>query len=69
LPGLFFALGSSGKSQALSKIERFIFSFGLSIVSVDFIFFAYAKLNISITRLSSILGIGIFILICYAVYR
>jgi len=68
-PGYFLLLAVLGKSQALSKIERFIFSFGLSIVSVDFIFFAYAKLNIHITRLSAVLGIGIFILVCYAIYR
>lgn len=67
-PGYFLLLAVLKKSQALSKIEKFIFSFGLSIVSVDFLFFAYAKLNISITRLSAIIGIFAFMAICYLIY-
>ena len=69
LPGWFLLLAVFGKNKTLSVLERFVFSFGLSIVSVDFIFFAYSKLNIVITRPSSILGIGIFILICYVIYK
>lgn len=68
-PGYFLLLAVFGKSQVLSKLEKFIFSFGLSIVSVDFIFFAYSKLNISINRLSSLVGIIAFILICYVIYK
>jgi hypothetical protein len=69
LPGYALLLAVFGKNKVISTLERFVFSFGLSIVSVDFIFFAYSKLNISITRLSSIIGIGVFVLACYAIYK
>lgn len=69
LPGYSLLLAVFGKSRALSTLEKFVISFGLGIISVDFIFFAYDKLQIPITRISSVVGLTLFILVCLAVYR
>jgi hypothetical protein len=69
IPGYVMLLAIFGKSKILSTLEKFIISFGLSIVGVDFIFFAIAKLNIPITRLSSVISIALFIFICWIIYK
>jgi hypothetical protein len=69
LPGYFLLLAVFGKNKIISILERFIASFGLSIVIVDFIVFLYSKSGILITRLSSILGILIFSAVCFGVYK
>ncbi len=69
LPGYFLLLAIFGKSQTLETLERFVLSAGLGIVGVDFISFAYSRLHIPITRLSEILGILIFTLTCFAIYK
>ena len=69
LPGYVLLLAIFGKSKILSTLEKFIISFGLSIVSVDFIFFAIEKLNIPITRLSSVISIALFIVVCWIIYK
>lgn len=69
LPGYFLLLAVFGKSRAINSLERFVISFGLSLVSVDFILFLYSKINISINRLSVILGILLFVTICYGICK
>lgn len=70
IPGYFLLLVIFGKDEnQISKLERFIFSFGLSLIIVDFIAFAYAKINIPITVVSSILGVLFFSIICFVVYK
>lgn len=69
LPGWSLLLAIFGKSKILSNLEKFIFSFGFGLISVDFIFFLYSKLNWSITRLFSFFGIAVFILICLGIYK
>jgi len=69
LPGFCLVLAVLGKSNILSTLEKFIVSFGLSIISVDFILFAYSKLNVAITRTSIILGVLVFSGICFGVYK
>lgn len=69
LPGWCLLLAIFGKNKIISDLERFIFAFGLSIISVDFILFSYTGLHILITKLSVILGIIIFSGICYGIYR
>lgn len=69
LPGRFLLLSIFGKNKTLSNLEKFIFSFGLSIISVDFIFFAYSGLKIPITRFTTIVGITFFIAACFAIYK
>jgi hypothetical protein len=69
IPGYFLLLVIFGKNESpISKLERFILSFGLSFSIVNFIAFLYSKSNISITAFSSILGIIIFSLVCFAFY-
>ena len=69
IPGRFLLLAIFGKSKSLSILEKFIFSFGISVISVDFIFFAYSGLKIPISRLTTVAGIVIFVLTCFAVYK
>ena len=69
LPGYCLLLAVFRKSKIISMLEKFIISFGLGIVVVDFIIFLYSKLNISITRLSSVAGIFIFSAICLGIYK
>jgi hypothetical protein len=69
LPGWFLLLAVFGKSKTLGFLEKFIFSFGLSIISVDFIFFSYSGLKIPIDRLTTIAGIAIFLSACFAIYK
>lgn len=69
MPGYFLLLAIFGKSQTLSALERFVLSAGLGIVSVDFISFVYSGLHIPITRLSEILGISLFTLACFGIYK
>lgn len=69
MPGWFLLLAIFGKNKIFSNLEKFVFSFGLSLVGIDFLFFLYSKFNISITRLSSIVGILIFLATCLAIYQ
>lgn len=69
LPGYVLLLAIFGKSRALDVLERFILSFGLGIVSVDFINFSLSGLRLPITRLSLVTGIMIFTAICLAIFK
>jgi hypothetical protein len=69
VPGYFLLLAVFGKSGIVSILEKFILSFGLSIVIVDFIFFLYSKIGISLTRFSTLSGIGILALLCFAIFK
>ncbi len=69
LPGQALLLAVFGKSQTMSSLERFVASFGLGLVAVDFICFLYSKFNWIIAPLSAFLGIGIFILVCLAIFK
>jgi len=69
VPGYFLLLAIFGKNKALSGLERFVIAFGLSIVSVDFILFAYSRAGISINRSAIIGGITVFSAICFAIYK
>src|SRR3989339_1091888 len=69
IPGYFLLLAVFGKSPSVGALERFVISFGLSIVIVDFIAFTYSRLDISLTRWSSLLGALVFSSICFGVYK
>jgi len=70
LPGYFLILAIFGKNENfLEKIERFIFSFGIGIIVTDFIAFFYAKINIPLSKFSSVLGVIIFALSCWGIYK
>lgn len=68
-PGYFLLLAIFGRSKVLSSSERFILSFGLSIVSADFIFFIYPRISLPINRLSAIIGILLFSVITLIIYK
>lgn len=69
LPGYSLLLAIFGKSQILRPLERFILSFGLSIICVDFIFFLYPRLSLPINRLSAFLGIFLFSAVSLIIYK
>lgn len=69
LPGYFLLLTIFGKSKTLSSLEKFILSFGLSIILVDFIFFLYPRLSLPLNRLSAFLGIFLFSATALMIYK
>lgn len=69
VPGYFLLAAVFGKSKILTALEKFILSVGLSIISIDFIFFAFDKMNLVITRASALIGIALLTLSCFLVYR
>ncbi len=69
LPGYSLLLAIFGRSKILSSLERFILSFGLSIISVDFIFFLYPRLLLPINRLSVLVGILLFSATAFIIYK
>ena len=69
LPGYSLLLAIFGKSKTLGALEKFIIAFGLSIISVDGIFFILSWLNIKINQPSVFIGIIIFILAHLIVYK
>jgi hypothetical protein len=68
-PGYSLVLAIFGKSTALSSLERFVLSAGIGIVGVDFLNFAYSKLNIPLTQISEITGIVFLSAVCYGIYK
>jgi hypothetical protein len=69
VPGYFLLLAIFGKSKILTTLERFILSFGLSIISVDFIFFLYPRISLPINRLSALAGILLFSAVALTIYK
>jgi hypothetical protein len=69
LPGYFLLLAFFGKSRILEPMEKFIASFGLSIVVIDFIAFFYARVKIPITAFSTVIGVIFFLIVCAAIYK
>lgn len=70
LPGYFFFLAVFGNSKKFSSMEKFVVSFGLSIINVDFIMLFLGRLlHVSLTRVSLIVSVLVFSLICYAIFR
>jgi hypothetical protein len=69
LPGWFLFGAIFGKNKTVSLLEKFVLSFGLGIVITNFIAFFYSKINLPITAFSSILGIIIFCVICFVIYK
>lgn len=69
VPGYVLLLAIFGKNKILNTLERFILSFGLSIVSIDFLNFSLSKLNLPVTYLSLVVSIIIFIAACLAIFK
>lgn len=65
LPGCFLLKALLNKSHRISKLEKLILSFGLSIIITNFLIILIDKLNLPINQLSIIATLLIFILICF----
>ncbi len=68
LPGYFLLLAIFGKSGKLGSMERFVLSFGFSIIIADFLLIFLNKFGISINRISLLASFGLFFLICCLIY-
>ncbi len=68
LPGYFLLLAIFGKSGKLSSLEKFVLSFGLSIIITDILLIFLNKFGIIINRISLLASLGLFFLICYLIY-
>lgn len=69
IPGYVLLLAIFGKNQIITSLEKFILSFGLSIIIVDFLNFILSGLHLSITRLSILVSIGLFTLVCLIIHK
>ena len=68
VPGYALLYALFGKKWPFSSLEAFFISFGLSIVSVNFIMLFLGKINLPLTRWSLFFSILFFALICGAIY-
>jgi hypothetical protein len=59
-----------GKSTTvLSRLEKWIVSFGLSIILVDFMMLFFGRIKLPLTKASLLAGLVIFYVICYSIYK
>ncbi|MDP1883942.1 MAG: DUF1616 domain-containing protein [Candidatus Moranbacteria bacterium] len=68
-PGYALLSAIFGKNKTLNTLERFILSFGLGIISVDFLNFSLAGLGLPITRLSLFISIILFVSACLIIRK
>ena len=68
VPGYALLYALFGKKWPFSSLEAFFISFGLSIISVDFIMLFMGKIGLPLTRWSLIFSLLVFALICGAIY-
>jgi len=69
VPGYFFLLAIESKKKLFSSIERFVFSFGLSIIIIDLLMMLMGKVGILFNRISVIFAILLFSAICFAIHK
>lgn len=69
IPGYFLLLAIESKKKLLSSIERFVFSFGFSIIIIDLLMMLMGKVGILFNRISIISVIILFSAICFAIYK
>ncbi len=68
LPGWFLLQAIFKKNKSLfNPIEKFVISFGLSIVSVDFLIILMGRISVPLTRWSILLMIILFLIACYLI--
>lgn len=68
LPGYFLLLAIFGKSGKFSSLEKFVLSFGLSIIITDILLIFLSKIGIIINKTSLLASFGLFFLACYLIY-
>lgn len=69
VPGYFLLLAVESKKKLFSSLERLIFSFGLSIITVDLLMMLMGRMGILFSRLSIIIGISTFAIVCFTIYK
>lgn len=67
LPGYFLLSAIEARKKYFSALEKFVISFGLSIVSCDFLMILAGKAGISLNRKSILLSILLFCAICLVI--
>lgn len=69
VPGYFLMLAVFPKRQDFSVLEKFIVSFGSSIIMTNFLMILIGKLKIPITRISIIGAILFFVISCFLIFK
>ncbi|HDH07785.1 MAG TPA: DUF1616 domain-containing protein, partial [Candidatus Moranbacteria bacterium] len=69
VPGYFLILATWGKRKIFTDLEKFIISFGLSIVIIDFLMILAGKIGISLNIVTILLLILIFAATCFGIYK
>lgn len=69
LPGYFLLLAIFGKNGRFDSLEKFVLSFGLSIIITDAMLILLNKVSITINGLSLLIFFSLFFLACYSTYR
>lgn len=68
IPGYFLLLAVFGKSKILTSLERFVLSFGLSIIFIDIALILLDKFNLLIDAKFILISILFFIIICFIIF-
>lgn len=68
IPGYFLLLATFGKNSSFSFLDKFLISFGSSILSIDFLILLLGKFKIPITRISILSIIIIFSAFCGLIF-
>lgn len=69
LPGYFLLLAIFGKGGKFSSLEKFVLSFGLSVIITNVLLIFLDKFGIAINRLFLLVAFGLFFLACNQIYR
>lgn len=64
IPGYFLMLAVFKRGQDFSVLEKFIISFGTSIITINFLMILIGRLKIPITRISIVGSILLFSMVC-----
>lgn len=68
LPGYFLLLAIFGKSGKLGSLEKFVLSFGFSIIIVNILLIFLNKFSIIINKTSLLVLFGLVFFTCYLIY-
>lgn len=69
IPGYFLLRAIEAKKKLFNSLERFVFSFGFSILIVDFLMILIGKFGILFSKFSIISAISLFSLVCYVISK
>lgn len=69
IPGYFLLRAIESKKQLFNSLEGFVFSFGFSILIIDFLMILMGKFGILFSKFSIIFAISLFSLACYVISK